>query len=45
MRLYSISLILLLLLAGCAEFETKIEEMNKLKCKPADMSECIGWDK
>ena len=41
----AIALTLLLLLAGCSEFEAKVEEMNKLKCKPADMSECIGWDK
>ena len=42
MKLYSISLILLLLLAGCAEFETKIEEMNQLNCRP-DVSECSGF--
>ena len=44
----AIALILLLLLAGCSEYfpvDAKLEEMNKLKCKPADMSECIGWDK
>ena len=28
MKLYSISLILLLLLTGCSEFDAKIEEMN-----------------
>ena len=40
----AIALTLLLLLAGCAEFEAKVEEMNKLKCKPADVSECTGWE-
>jgi len=38
----AIALTLLLLLAGCAEFETKIEEMNQLNCRP-DVSECSGF--
>jgi hypothetical protein len=32
------------LLTGCAEFETKLEEMNQLKCRPADSSMCAGWE-
>jgi len=38
----AIALILLLLLAGCSEFETKMEEMNQLNCRP-DVSECSGF--
>jgi len=38
----AIALILLLLLAGCSEFEAKVEEMNQLKCRP-DVSECSGF--
>ena len=35
------------LLTGCSEFPiaAKIEEMNKLNCKPADSSMCDGWEK
>ena len=32
------------LLTGCAEFETKLEEMNQLTCRPADSSMCAGWE-
>ena len=42
----TIALVLVLsvyLLAGCAEFETKMEEMNRLTCGPADSEMCAGW--
>jgi hypothetical protein len=42
----TLALILVLtvyLLAGCAEFETKMEEMNQLTCKPPEASLCAGW--
>ena len=46
MKLYSISLILLLL-AGCAEFPiaAKMEEMRseQLTCSAEDESLCAGW--
>ena len=32
------------LLTGCAEFETKMEEMNRLTCSPVDSSMCAGWE-
>jgi len=38
----AIVLTLLLLLAGCSEFEAKIEEMNRLSCEP-DVPECSGF--
>ena len=33
------------LLTGCAEFpiDAKIEEMNRLNCKPAGSPMCDGW--
>jgi hypothetical protein len=39
--------VMVTLLTGCAEFPiaAKIEEMNKLNCKPADSSMCNGWEK
>ena len=37
--------VMVTLLTGCSEFEAKIEEMNKLNCKPADSSMCNGWEK
>ena len=33
------------LLTGCSEFETKIEEMNQLQCQPVDSSGCAGFQK
>ena len=42
----TLALILVLtvyLLAGGAEFETKMEEMNQLTCKPPEASLCAGW--
>ena len=38
-------ILILLLLTGCAQFETKIEEMRnqQLTCSPADSSMCAGW--
>ena len=32
------------LLTGCSEFETKMEEMNQLNCKPTDSEMCVGWE-
>jgi len=37
-----IAIALVSLLTGCSEFETKIEEMNQLNCRP-DVSECSGF--
>jgi hypothetical protein len=37
-------LLFLLLLPSCAEFETKMEEMNRLTCSPVDSSMCAGWE-
>jgi hypothetical protein len=31
------------LLTGCAEFQTKMEEMNQMNCKPPEASLCAGW--
>ena len=33
------------LLTGCAEFQTKVEMMKseQLTCKPPDASLCAGW--
>ena len=41
----TIVLILLLLLAGCAEFQTKMDMMKseQLTCRPPDVSLCAGW--
>ena len=41
----AIVLVMLLLLAGCSEFETKMEEMKnqQLTCSPADSEMCAGW--
>ena len=43
----TIALVLVLavyLLAGCAEFDTKFEEMNRVTCSPAESSMCAGWE-
>ena len=36
---------IVLLLTGCAQFETKMEEMKnqQLTCSPADSEMCAGW--
>jgi len=42
----TIALVLVLsvyLLAGCAEFETKMEEMNQVTCSLEEQSLCAGW--
>ena len=41
----TIVLILLLLLAGCAEFETKMDMMKseQLTCSAEEESLCAGW--
>ena len=31
------------LLTGCTEFQTKMEEMNQLTCKPPHNTLCAGW--
>ena len=38
-------LLLLLLLTGCAEFQTKIDmmESEQMNCKPPEASLCAGW--
>ena len=38
-------IIVLTLLTGCAEFQTKIEMMKneQLTCKPPETSLCAGW--
>ena len=45
--LFVCCILFMLMLTGCAEFPiaAKIEEMNKLNCKPADSSMCNGWEK
>jgi len=39
-------LLIVLLLTGCAEFQTKMEMMNseQLTCRPPDVSLCAGWE-
>jgi len=39
-------LLMVLLLVGCAEFQTKLEMMqsDQLTCKPPDVSLCAGWE-
>ena len=39
----AIALTLLLLLAGCSEFQTKIEMMEQTKCQPPHNTLCAGW--
>jgi len=34
--------VMVILITGCSEFETKIEEMNQMNCRP-DVSECSGF--
>jgi hypothetical protein len=34
--------VMITLLTGCSEFETKMEERNQLNCRP-DVSECSGF--
>ena len=38
-------LIVLLLLTGCSEFQTKIDMMKgeQMTCKPPETSLCAGW--
>jgi uncharacterized lipoprotein YehR (DUF1307 family) len=35
--------ILVVTLTGCSQFETKLEEMNRLNCQPPDVALCAGW--
>ena len=43
--LIAIVCIILLLVTGCAEFQTKIDMMKseQLTCKPPEVSLCAGW--
>ena len=38
-------LLMVLLLAGCAEFQTKVDMMKseQMICKPPEVSLCAGW--
>jgi len=38
-------LLIVLLLTGCAEFQTKMDMMEEgqLNCKPPETSLCAGW--
>ena len=36
-------LIMLLLLPSCAEFQTKLEMMEQMNCKPPHNTLCAGW--
>jgi hypothetical protein len=31
------------LLTGCAEFQTKMDMMGQMNCKPPEASLCAGW--
>ena len=31
------------LLTGCAEFQTKLEMMEQMNCKPPHNTLCAGW--
>jgi len=35
--------ILVVTLTGCSQFETKLEEMNRLNCQPPHNTLCAGW--
>ena len=48
-QMKTITLIIILqlivtLLTGCSQLETKLEEMNQLNCKPVDSSLCAGFE-
>ena len=38
-------ILIILLLAGCAEFQTKIDMMksDQMGCRPPEVSLCAGW--
>ena len=36
-------LIALLLLPSCAEFQTKLDMMEQMNCKPPHNTLCAGW--
>jgi len=38
--------LIIILLAGCAEFQTKLEMMKneQMNCRPPDVSMCAGWE-
>ena len=35
--------LLIFLLVGCAEFQTKLEMMEQMNCKPPHNTLCAGW--
>ena len=41
--LIAIVCIILLLVTGCAEFQTKIEMMEQMNCQPPHNTLCAGW--
>ena len=41
--LIAIVCIILLLVTGCAEFQTKLEMMEQMNCKPPHDTLCAGW--
>ena len=38
---YLLIIFALVFLTGCAEFETKLEQM---RCQPPNATACIGWE-
>ena len=42
---FKLYILIVLLLTGCTEFQTKMEEMGaeQLTCGPADSEMCAGW--
>ena len=38
-----ILIVLLLIITGCAEFQTKLEMMEQMNCKPPHDTLCAGW--
>ena len=42
---FKLYLLIVVLLAGCAEFQTKLDMMKSEQntCKPPDVSLCAGW--
>ena len=39
-----VSQVVVTLLTGCSVFQNKIEEMDRLNCKPVDSEMCLGWE-
>ena len=36
-------ILMVLLLVGCAEFQTKLEMMEQMNCQPPHNTLCAGW--